>query len=184
MPEGPVWVIEPHADDAFLSLGAHLDAWAGTGAKVTIVTVFSGTRTRGRDAARFARAVDAEWVGLGLTESGSMDVSQRFSGDDFRGLGDEPGHVRVWPLGLRHAEHRAIASAAPDEDMRYLDQPYATRPRCSAEVDTMLFGRLVNSYLAPGAAKARHVDLFKDQSLFFHRLGPEGLRQCIEVIVS
>ncbi len=179
-PDGPTWVVEPHADDAYLSLGWHLAAWAHT-VPVTIVTVFSGTRNRAADALRYACRIGAEWVGLGLVEGDSIDAPcEPFTAEWFEGLGG-PGDTWVWPLGLRHREHRAVAAARPPGALAYLDQPYSLVVRNAAEVAAALAGRTVVSYVHPPARKWHANDLFKDQRLYFHRHA-EQLPRCPEML--
>lgn len=181
-PDGPTWVIEPHADDAYLSLGWHLVAWART-VPVTIVTVYSATRHRRADALRYADHVGADWVGLGRTEGGSIDTEAApFTAHDFEGLGDRPGETTVWPLGLRHGEHVAVAAARPRGALAYLDQPYATVGRNADAVQAALAGRQVVSYCHPPARKWKANVLFKDQRLYFHRHGPQ-LGRCCELVL-
>ena len=52
-------VLEPHSDDAFLSLHNTIRNWLKIGDSVTIITVLSGTRKRADDAAKYANAVGA-----------------------------------------------------------------------------------------------------------------------------
>lgn len=181
-PDGPTWVVEPHADDAHLSLGWHLQAWTRL-VPVTIVTVYSATRHRRADALRYAAHVGAEWVGLGHTEGGSIDaVAAPFEAADFEGLGDSPGDTVVWPLGLRHGEHVAVAAARPPGALAYLDQPYATVGRNADACQAALAGRTVVGYLHPPTRKWQANALFKDQRLYFHRHGPQ-LDRCCEMLV-
>lgn len=186
-PPGPVWVVEPHADDAFLSMGGHLEHWAKLGVRCTIVTVFSATRRRGKEAAAYADAVGAEWVGLGLVESdcGLRGPAQPpFTAEHFAGLGDQPGATRVWPLGMRHPEHRAVAAARPDGEPSYLEVPYQLVLRNGPEATALLAGRPVVSYLRPPARKYRHVGLFGDQRLFFRYNPPAKLEAAVELVVA
>lgn len=186
-PPGPVYVVEPHADDAFLSMGGHLEAWGKAGVPATIVTVFSGTRKRGREAAAYAAAVGAEWVGLGLVESDcglSGPAQAPFTAEHFAGLGDQPGATRVWPLGLRHPEHKAVAAARPAGELSYVEIPYQLVRKNGPEVTELLAGRTVVSYLRPPGRKYRHVGLFNDQRLFFRYNPPQALEAAVELVVA
>jgi len=187
-------VVEPHADDAFLSLGGHLDAWRKAGDATIIVTVFSGTRKRSRDAQDYARAVDAAWYGLGLIEglAGEAEIKERWK--------DWVARIQAWrnrglvtiylPLAIRHPEHKMVRNAiaytrgeSKSVVQFYLDQPYAATQSNGPEVVGLLEGKIIASYLKPHAKKYRHFTLFKDQAKFFHFNPPAKLVGNIELIV-
>lgn len=181
-------VVEPHADDAYLSLG-ELIATRALG-PVTIVTVFSGTRRRGDDAREYARAVGAEWVGCGLVESGGgvdggevETIDSQCIRDALSGaVGD--GSTVVWPLGIRHPEHRAIAALADPGDAFYLETPYQLRSANQEEISERLRGREVLYWKRPDwRKKFVHHARFRDQGLFMHRNPPKDMAGAVEVIV-
>jgi hypothetical protein len=167
-------VLEPHADDAFLSLGGHIEQWVKYGHPVRIVTVCSATRKRARDAEDYARAVGASWVGLGYDEGLSEFTMTRF---------DLTGGVLIVPLGIQNHDHIVIANAFPRRICRYLDTPYHIVQKNGPEICSALEGRQVYSFLKPPARKWRHIPLFKDQAKFFHYNTSEKLQQCVELIV-
>lgn len=173
-------VVEPHADDAFLSLGGHIAAWVADGRQVTILTVYSGTRNRADDAEAYADAVGAAWRGLGVVESDP--------GLDSGAEVPEPPRVRrpaawvVAPLGLQHPEHRAVRDATV-ADAWYVEIPYAYKTKLAGEVTGALDGRSVVSWLRPHGRKWRHAKLFKDQARFFYYNPPEEMTNMAEVIV-
>jgi LmbE family N-acetylglucosaminyl deacetylase len=181
--------IEPHADDAFLSLGGLLEGWIKMGQKVTIVTVYSGTRKRAADAEAYAKAIGAEWRGMGAVEYGSMkegDPAGIITPQNFEGMRDilDPEKVRTFLLPLaigghpEHVEVKAVFSNVKGVRERaayYADQPYAAKLKAQEEVDDTLTGRTIFAIHRPGARKYRHVKLFKDQSFFFHLNPPEDL---------
>lgn len=170
-----ILVVEPHADDAFLSVGQHIEEWVKAGVAVTILTVFSGTRKRAEDAQKYAQAVGASWVGLGFVE-----------GEPTRGHPTIPFHTQiVLPLGLTHPEHVAVRKALEEPGAwYYLDQPYAITQKNGELVTELMVGRPVVSYRKPGARKYRHIPLFKDQAKFYHYNPPEKLIQTCELIVG
>lgn len=197
-------IIEPHADDAFLSLGGHIEKWAKEGkSPTTIVTVYSGTRKRGRDASSYAAAVRASWTGLGAKEpddegqpgegsaalrAGLEEVVQERAASDALGRLDI-----IVPLGIKHQEHKEVRSAVEAMIVKFrkmqaglfyfLDQPYAATQSNGAEVEGLIQGRHIESYLKPHARKYRHVPLFKDQAKFFYYNPPEKLVGNVEMIV-
>lgn len=168
-------VVEPHADDAFLSLGQHIAEWQKAGDHVLILTVFSGTRKRAADAAAYAKALKVGWVGLGYVEGSPLPVR----------LPALPPQARVLlPLAVTHPEHVAVRDRYETMDCwYYLDQPYAITQRNGPRVTKLLEDMTVVSYRHPGVRKYRHIPLFKDQAKFYHYNPAEKLVQTCELIV-
>lgn len=183
---GPIYVVEPHADDAYLSLGGAIVDLVKAGRHVIIVTVFSGTRKRAADAERYAAAVGAGYLGLGLVEAHySITVEIETPGLDVVRADLPRDGTMIFPLGIRHPEHRAVARLAEPGDYAYLDTPYQLRRRNAAEVASLLDGRTIVHYARPDwRRKYRHHALFKDQSMFFYRCPPESLAPAVEMIVE
>lgn len=190
-------VIEPHADDAFLSLGGHIENWQKEGEDVTIVTVFSGTRKRGRDAEAYASAVGAAWYGLGAVEPDAGGIAGAATEALKAGL---PVVLRdlyagkrlsiMGPLGIKHPEHQEVHEVLSKVKLGnkgsvnyYLDQPYAATQANGPEVNRLLTGRRVLSFLRPGIRKYKHIPLFRDQQKFFHFNPADKLAPNIELIV-
>lgn len=178
-------IIEPHADDAFLSLGGHIEYWTMKQRRsVLIVTIFSGTRKRANDARAYANAVGAMWAGANLVEDKTKDQSWEIK-DYLRGLDLLFDIDRyIYPLGILHPEHRIIADLCPESALQYMDQPYASMPKNDKEVNDALRGRRIHSFMKPNARKYRHIPLFKDQSKFFYFNPAEKLAGNIELIVQ
>jgi len=177
-----IYVVEPHADDAFLSLGGHIERWITSGGRVTIVTVYSGTRKRGRDAKAYADAVGAGWRGLGFVESGSSSKAKPLPEDVFHGVfSDDP--VILGPVGFQHAEHREVYDRLPSWSQFYLDVPYAIALKNSDPITECISGMIVVSYLRPPFRKWRHIPLFRDQGKFFWMNPPEKLKHTFELIL-
>lgn len=175
-PSPDLIVVEPHADDAFLSLGTHIEEWSKAGKRVRIVTVFSGTRKRASDAQAYATAAGAEWEGWGYVEGEPLPA-------DLPALSAQARVIL--PLGLFHSEHVAVRDAlAGPGRWYYLDQPYAIIQKNGPAATDLLEGRRVVSYRKPGVRKFRHIPLFKDQAKFFHYNPPEKLIQTCELIVG
>ncbi len=197
-----VVVVEPHADDAFLSLGGHIEGWRKSGVAVTIVTVFSATRKRAVDAERYAVAVGASWVGLGASEDSGPErlaeggratrnlvprVLAEARGPLGRGGTPRKGVQLVGPLGIKHPDHQMVASTLRDLGERawaYVDQPYASTLVNAEETNALLKGTRVVSWLKPHLRKYRHAPLFKDQAKFFYFNPPTKLAGNIELIVE
>lgn len=176
-------IVEPHADDAFLSMGGIIERETKLGTKITIVTIYSGTRKRAVDAKAYADAVGASWIGLGAVENGGgIDGGVGNFEPLWRNEIFEPLiHRRfIVPLAIEHPEHFAVRLAF--EELRlpmplwyYVDQPYATKLKNQAKVSEALYGKRIVDIYRPGAMKYRHTKLFKDQSKFFHFNPPTDL---------
>jgi len=187
-------ILEPHADDAFLSLGGHIEKWRASNVPVSIITVFSKTRKRAEDAKAYAKAVDALWIGFPFSEDREKPEKDRKSltrvlASTFAPFGSEAKIIA--PLGIYHPEHRMLRSVVEDVMLGlpfpllyYLDQPYASVMKNADETHAKLEGKTVASYLRPRATKYRHVKLFKDQAKFFYFNPPEKLAANIELIVK
>lgn len=178
-------VIEPHADDAFLSLGGHLRLWRAEGRPVVIVTVF-GSPERTGEAASYAAALGADHVGCGLPEGGGgngTDWLTEIPGSVREALGRIGDGEALWPLGIHHPEHRALGEVAPEWADRYVELPYSIVTANAEETTSALAGRAVRSWLRPTAAKYRDASHFKSQSRFMYYNLP-ALRSAVEVIVG
>jgi hypothetical protein len=195
-PVDPTWagetifVIEPHADDAFLSLGWSIRMWVRAGRRVEIVTVYSADEERATEAKAWATSVGAGWRGLGLTECGSIRLEQpdgtltRLPAphlpDDIL---DERDACRIWPLGLRHVEHIAVAGAAADGDLHYIDTPYQFNLFEQPAIRAALVGRVIAWWNSPPKQKWDASHFFESQRLLFDHFRPETLESLPEIVV-
>jgi hypothetical protein len=187
----PIIVVEPHADDAFLSLGSTIRSWTEFGLTVTIYTVF-GNAARLAEARSFAHSIGASWTSAGLPESG-VGLRGELSEEDLivmrsalrlvRRELDRIGGWRVGPLGLRHPEHREVAGSIP-ADARYIDTPYQLVKRNAEELANRLSGRKETHRLSPPTSKWDAIPLFRSQSLFFYRNNPRRLAAADEVLTE
>jgi len=172
-----ITVVEPHADDAWLSLGQHLLDWDEP---VTIVTVY-GNPKRQREAALYAAYVGAQHRAIGVPEN-NLGLAGDYETELPRGvLGDLEGTI-IGPLGLQHPEHRAVARVLPPGTARYVELPYARKQSLSAEVTAALIGYRISSWL-PRSAKANAASsIFKTQAKFWH-FNREEMIGAVEVVV-
>ena len=178
-------VVEPHADDAFLCMGQHIEERTAKGLKTTIWTIYSGTRKRAADAEAYAKAVGADWIGSGLVEGQPLDEELLT-----KTLMTFPTTHFACPLGITHPEHMSVrdllikALWVPSfQPLLYLDQPYAITQKNGQRVTELLRGKRVVSYRRPGVRKYRHIPLFRDQAKFYHYNPVEKLLQTCELIV-
>ena len=149
-------IIEPHADDAFLSLGGHIDSWIKKGYMVNIVTVFSGTRKRAVDAEMYAKKMKCSWRGLGFIEGEPLSEEAL--------LLNLEGEVIV-PLSLTHNEHLLVRELYESnyECLYYLDQPYALIQKNTDLINDKIKDKKIYSYLKPNKRKYKNIPLFKDR---------------------
>jgi LmbE family N-acetylglucosaminyl deacetylase len=152
-----VVVVSPHLDDAVLSLGAAMAAWARSGARVELLTVFAGdpesTAPAGGWDSRGGFATEGEAVRARRAEDdrasaalGVVPVRLGFGYQDYGRHGDEgdlgraalaaigPADVVLLPGSpLSHPDHELLVRAivdAPLEARRvgfYAEQPYTKR---------------------------------------------------------
>lgn len=170
-------IVEPHPDDAFLSLGWHIEkVWKGE--EVIILTVYANER-RAQEADAYCTAVGAFHACLLLEES-KMDSEIKWV--------QAPQALKEWldknwdgygtvllPLGLQHPDHRRVASiklkqptSTDDSILYYVDTPYQTKQKLADTLLDKVDGMLVHSILFPPKRKWRHAPLFKSQAKFFH----------------
>jgi hypothetical protein len=174
-------VVEPHSDDAMLSLHEHMTLWRAHGHAVRIVTVF-GSNRRATEGAVYAHRIGAGYRWLGLPESGVgiasgaraseegvSAVRSAFLADGLEGL-------ILGPLGLRHPEHLAVVGALLAEHpnyLRYIEQPYAMKYVNQDDLDGRAAGLPVKSLRLSTKAKwDLFPEVYRSQSLFWRNEGP------------
>ena len=176
--EGKIVVVEPHSDDAFLSLGWHLESiWEGL--EKVIVTVYCSP-VREREARAFAFTVGAEHIAMELEGS---KMEKDWDGKIVPGLVNllkRTGYTHlIFPMGLQHPDHLAVAatgSLLAGNIYRYLDTPYQTKFKLADEVLEKTRGMVINSICYPPKKKWKHIKLFESQSKFFHYNPMEDLK--------
>lgn len=170
-----LWLIEPHADDVFLSMHQHIVSEAIEPGG-TIITVYGDLR-RQREGAEYAHAVGMHHLTLGLKDAGGLGgVSEPIPAELLAAI--EPGHVVFLPIGLQHPDHRTVAALKFRSGvviMRYLDAPYFAKQKLAAELDELVFYKHVYRMRATGKKKWIHTKHFKSQSMFFYYNTPETL---------
>jgi len=163
-------VIEPHPDDAFLSLGWHLEEVWKEHEKL-IITVYAN-EARNKEAETYARTIGAEHIGLKLVESDMNSVSTiRAVPELVKQLKEirlTTDSLVIFPLGLQHPDHLRVAATRTAGCLRYVDTPYQTKLKLGDDLATKAEGKTLYSIRFPGKRKWRHKDIFKSQSKFFH----------------
>jgi len=178
------WLIEPHADDVFLSLHQHIvDLWKDV--SKTIVTVFA-TQQRVKEAREYALAVKCRHFCLGLEEGGGLSQKAGFVPpfDEWK-LPRKRGDVLIFPIGIQHPDHLAVAKRVPTIGVvwRYLDTPYYTKQKVAQELIEKTRGRCIRSIRYATRHKWKHVEKFKSQGKFFFYNPPNTLPR-MEVVMS
>ncbi len=172
----PIAIVEPHADDAFLSLHTHIIGWVKKGCSITIHTI-CGESKRMREAEEYARSVGASWTGYRAEDTADL---RGFTGN----LGPMRGTQVILPLAITHPTHAAVRRRLERKGAwYYVDQPYAITQSNSVILTELLNGMRVVSYAKPSALKYRRAAIFKSQSKFFHFNPPSKLAQTFEMIV-
>lgn len=162
-----ILVIEPHPDDAFISLGWHLEKlWAKD--ERTILTVYATPR-RAKEAEAYAQAIGASSIVLGLSESpmGSLGPIR-----PERALRQALGALKwdriLFPLGLQHPDHLRVAATRTGGAERYLDLPYAAKLKLAESLSKRAEEMRTVSICFPPKRKWRYAPIFKSQSKFFY----------------
>jgi hypothetical protein len=133
-------VIEPHADDAFISLGGHIDHWLSEGDAVFVITVFSDPKRNAETEGWLWKLADlhkegqVRWQWAGAPEGGAADRAatkkgiaaarsgiKKWISEAYVAVGQgrlppsRMGQLAVYfPLGVAHPEHIEVASWARD----------------------------------------------------------------------
>ena len=165
--------------------------WIRAGRRVEIVTVYSADEERAREAKEWATSVGATWRGLGLTECGAIHLEQPDGTpgtlpvpavpDD---IYDERDACRIWPLGIRHVEHRAVARAAVAGDLHDVDTPYQFNLFEQHAIREALVGRAIAWWNTPPKQKWNASRFFESQRLLFDHFRPDALELLPEIVVG
>lgn len=168
---GTILIVEPHCDDAYLSLGWHIERVWKDWDRI-ILTVYS-TEKRSREARTYANRVGATPITMDLPETKMMaKVSKEYLSETIPELIDTVGQIGadliVYPLGLQHPDHIRVANSRPSNCLRYVDMPYASKMKLGEEVYNRSVGMTVESIYFPPKTKYRHSSIFATQAKFFH----------------
>jgi hypothetical protein len=176
-------VVEPHADDAYLSLHEHLLRWRRGGFRITILTVQSAVENRAGEAAAYARAIGVDWVGLGY------DYGQLPEAIDLT-LALIPGYditstLVIAPYGIQHPDHIAIRNLLRPA-LLYLDVPYYVKQKNQAELNDKFTGQELHSIYTPAHGKwnKRYWGCFPSQAKFFYYNPPREIARIPEIVIT
>lgn len=162
-----ILVVEPHPDDAFLSLGWHLEKlWAEH--ERVILTVYANEK-RSKEARAYAEAIGAVSVCMGYKES-NMNSGGAIRRDPtiLREILAIGADRIIAPLGLQHPDHLRVAASRPANCLRYLDTPYLSKQKLASILRIKTEGYTINSICFPPRSKWRRSDIYKSQSKFFY----------------
>jgi hypothetical protein len=191
-------VVEPHADDAYLSCHQHIADWKKQEKVVQITTIFSGTRKRGRDGSDYASAMGVEWMGLGYDEFAEEQARNAYvhlpfdpTWGSLQMLYSPSDVLVVGPVGIQNPDHKAVAEWLKGDSTHeyalasYVEIPYYTKHKNEEEVNQLLTGSTIASIKKPKYTKAddKYWKCFKDQAKFFHFNPPESYKDIPEILV-
>ncbi|MFA6622441.1 MAG: hypothetical protein WCV43_08820 [Candidatus Caldatribacteriota bacterium] len=160
-------VIEPHPDDAFLSVGWHLEkVWKDD--ERTILTVYANAR-RGKEAEQYAKSIGARSIVLGLEESLLWSSGPIRIVEPLRMMLDGlEWDTIVFPIGLQHPDHRRVSATRPSGSLLYLDTPYQSKLKNNECLNRRIDGRTIHSIVFPPKQKWKRIEVFKSQAKFFY----------------
>lgn len=178
-------IVEPHPDDAYLSIGWHLEKlWADQ--ERTIITVYCDKK-RGQEAQRYASAIGASSIVLALPESKMTEPRTPRSipqlKELMRGLQLTSDDKVIFPLGLQHPDHYDVAASRPPNSWRYLDTPYQNKLKLSSSLQGKVVDMVIQSIVFPPKIKWRHIPIYKSQGMFFHFNKMEDFKGLPEIIL-
>lgn len=163
-------IVEPHVDDAFLSLGWHLEKLL-EGHEKTIITVYSDPK-RDKEAEEYAKSVGATSISLGLQESAMDSKGPIKIIPELKELLKDylvDSTQIIGPLGLQHPDHIKVAITCRGFGcQRYLDTPYLTKLKLASSLQEKCDGCEIVSIAFPSKTKWRKKTIFKSQAKFFH----------------
>jgi hypothetical protein len=172
-------VVEPHADDVYLSLHEHMVRWKKLGREITILTVQSAVKNRASEARTYADTIGVKWIGLGF-DYGELPEKIDFS--LVPGYDPEKSRI-ISPLGLQHPDHIHVRKILKP-DLVYFDIPYAFKQKNQDTLNSVLANRLFDSFYVPHYTKRdkKYWGCFKSQSGFFLYNDPTALSKLPEIV--
>lgn len=176
-----LWLVEPHSDDIFLSLHQHIVGPFKLLEK-TIITVFSDKK-RKAESELYAEAVNCQHACLMGFESNGLKRSAGKIPKNWPPF--KNGDKVILPLGLQHPEHIKVSNLPISSTVElsfYLDSPYFAKQKLADQVQELLEGMCIESFLQVNKRKWSHIEKFKSQSKFFYFNPPDKLPQ-IEMVV-
>jgi hypothetical protein len=178
-----IWVIEPHVDDAFLSLHEHMIRWIKSGDAVTILAVYSNPR-RDKEGEVYAKSIGASFRSLTIQEQSHLG-QPAMPIPPFKDwqVSTSASSQIIFPLGLQHPDHVQVRSQAPVGSWFYFDTPYQSKQKLAEELLVMVEGQRLVSIRYPGKLKWRHIATFKSQAKFFHFNPVERLWHLPEILI-
>jgi hypothetical protein len=179
------YIVEPHVDDAYLSLHAHITRWVAGGDEVVIASVFSGTRSRINDAKAYTAEVGAKHVAYGFDENRSktepFEKPFTFLSPNGRPRAD---YLLYVPAGTEHPVHVATRRWI-SPDFIYFDIPYIYKDRNRRELHALSSNTKISSICPDSLTfKEWFWRCFPDQLGFFGRVSPSTYIRKRETIIA
>lgn len=160
------WIVEPHADDAFMALHGHIvGPWKDF--PKTIITVCSD-ELREVEAYSYAKSVFCHHISLGLEDGfwTKPETNRIPLVENWCLPSVDSSDQWIFPLGLRHPDHIQVSERAPVGAWFYLD-PYYVQGETNEELNTKLLGLLTVSALWSPESKRHYLSRFPSQAIRF-----------------
>ncbi|HTS23007.1 MAG TPA: hypothetical protein VMN79_14475 [Casimicrobiaceae bacterium] len=167
-------IVEPHADDAFLSLG-HTLCTRAPSEEVAVLTLYVQDARRIDEGGAYAKSIGAK----GYFYAPSPERIAEALESTLRQFAPD---LVLSPFGIQHPDHlaaRACVDARGFPRVRYyLDVPYYVRPKNAAAIQAALAqcAYRVVSIGSPQPEKWKALPIFQSQAKFFRLNPPETLR--------
>lgn len=157
-----LWIVEPHSDDAYISLHEHI-TWLWKDLDKTLVTVYctKDPVAEASESGHYASATDCNYLWHGLWEDGWKAMQPLPSLFELL-PGVKAGDTIVLPLGIRQPAHLAIANISIPEGLYvlwYLDAKYIQQI-AREEVQHKTRELIVYSILASSIDKSHYKNIF------------------------
>ena len=175
-----IFIVEPHSDDAFLSMHTHITTLWKDKPK-TIVTVFCDER-RCEEANNYADSVGCQHIGLMLQEGGGLSHEAGrvppFGEWDIRFRDND---MLVFPVGLQHPDHIAVRARLPltafgvTPYLFYPEIPYYGKLKVGEQLLTATKGLVVDSMIYSPQSKWKSIQFFKSQGRYWFYNKPENM---------
>ena len=171
-------VVEPHCDDAFLSVGGLLQTLFKDWDK-TIVTVYADRR-RGEEAGHYAKSIGAKSIVMyrkerDMLSKGDSKESIKYDKETTNLLSKLMDELDDWdsvlfPIGLQHPDHITVArvGAKYPEAWYYLEIPYQSKQKLTKELNDRIEDMQIVHMQYPNKSKWKSIGIFKSQAKFFH----------------
>ena len=151
-----IYVIEPHCDDAFLSLHEYIKTF-----KPSIVSVF-GDKKRYKESEKYSAVMGVPHY-IVRDEEGLKKFLKKL---------DPDLDVVLVPVAIEHKEHQLVRRIVEKNFCGYMyyyvDQPYGMKVKNSKTLWRMLIMKKLEWFSRPNARKWQYSKIYKSQAKLFY----------------